>query len=70
MGAYSLFPLPISWAYGDKCLVVIMTPEKLKPIIVGGGIGGLTCAVTLAQAGIPCVLLEKTPEIGRVRLFF
>ncbi|MHC1791183.1 FAD-dependent oxidoreductase [Solidesulfovibrio sp.] len=33
-------------------------------VIVGGGVAGLTCAVRLAEAGRPCLLLERAPEVG------
>lgn len=32
-----------------------------RVVIVGGGIGGLTLAIALGRAGIPCVLLEREP---------
>lgn len=35
-------------------------------IIVGGGIGGLTLALTLHRAGIPCRIYEAAPEIKAV----
>ncbi len=35
-------------------------------IIVGGGIGGLTLALTLHRAGIPCRVYEAAPEIRPV----
>jgi 5-methylphenazine-1-carboxylate 1-monooxygenase len=35
-------------------------------IIVGGGIGGLTLALTLHRAGIPCRVYEAAPEIKAV----
>ena len=33
-------------------------------VIVGGGVAGLTCAVRLAEAGRPCLVLEREPEVG------
>lgn len=37
-------------------------------IVVGAGIAGLMCARTLAQAGVPVVVLERQAEVGgRVR---
>jgi 2-polyprenyl-6-methoxyphenol hydroxylase-like FAD-dependent oxidoreductase len=39
----------------------------MEPIlIVGGGIGGLTLALALDHAGIPCRVYEATPEIKAV----
>src|SRR4051812_3897064 len=32
-------------------------------LIIGGGIGGLTLALSLHQAGIPCRVYEAAPEI-------
>jgi protoporphyrinogen oxidase/MoaA/NifB/PqqE/SkfB family radical SAM enzyme len=33
-------------------------------VIVGGGIAGLTCAVRLAEAGRPCLVLERAERVG------
>ncbi len=38
----------------------------LRVAIVGGGIGGLTTAVALAQAGISADVYEQAPELGEV----
>lgn len=38
-----------------------------QPVIVaGGGIGGLSCALALARAGVPCVVLEQAEAFGEV----
>jgi 3-hydroxybenzoate 6-monooxygenase len=38
-----------------------------RPIlIVGGGIGGLACAIALGRRGIPCRVLEQATEFGEV----
>jgi 3-hydroxybenzoate 6-monooxygenase len=38
-----------------------------KPIlIVGGGIGGMACALALANRGIPSHVIESAPELGEV----
>ncbi|MFN2305478.1 MAG: FAD-dependent monooxygenase, partial [Paracoccaceae bacterium] len=34
-----------------------------KVIIAGGGIGGLSLALTLHQIGVPCVVLESAREM-------
>ena len=33
-------------------------------MIAGGGIAGLTLALSLHQAGVPCRVYESTPEIS------
>jgi heterodisulfide reductase subunit A len=35
-----------------------------KALVIGGGIAGITVALDLANAGIPVILVEKTPTIG------
>jgi len=39
------------------------TPSSPDVLIVGGGIGGLTLALSLHQAGISCCVYEAAPEI-------
>ena len=41
-----------------------MRPERVT--IVGGGIGGMTAAIALAQAGFPVTLLEAAPAFGEI----
>lgn len=37
-----------------------------KIIIAGGGIGGLTAALSLAKRGIRSIVLERAPELGEI----
>jgi 2-polyprenyl-6-methoxyphenol hydroxylase-like FAD-dependent oxidoreductase len=37
--------------------------DESEILIVGGGIGGLTLALALDQAGVPCRIFEAAPEI-------
>jgi 2-polyprenyl-6-methoxyphenol hydroxylase-like FAD-dependent oxidoreductase len=44
-----------------------MTAAHLRPILVaGGGIGGLSAALGLAQKGWSVVVLEKAPSLGEI----
>ena len=35
-----------------------------KALVIGGGIAGITAALDLANAGVPVILVEKSPTIG------
>ncbi len=41
-----------------------MAQERV--LIAGAGIGGLTAAVALSQAGVPVLLLERMPELAEI----
>lgn len=43
-----------------------MSSDKVDVIVVGGGIGGLSNAVALAQAGLKVRVLEQAAEFGEV----
>ncbi|KAF9887530.1 hypothetical protein FE257_010108 [Aspergillus nanangensis] len=38
----------------------------LRVVIVGGGLGGLACAISCRRAGLNVIVLEKAPEIMQV----
>ena len=40
--------------------VAVMTPESMSVAIVGGGIGGLTAAISLLQAGFDARIYEQS----------
>jgi len=39
---------------------------KLRVIIVGGGLGGLACAIALARRGHTITVLEQANQLGEV----
>ena len=43
-------------------------PGQVPPrvAVVGAGIGGLTCALTLKRAGIPCTVYDRNADVGGV----
>lgn len=44
-----------------------MTPtENMKVVIVGGGLGGLACAIACRREGIDVEILERSPEVHEV----
>ncbi|HET9999318.1 MAG TPA: FAD-dependent monooxygenase [Ktedonobacteraceae bacterium] len=44
----------------------MQSQDKLKAIIIGGGIGGITTAIALRQAGIDAAVYERAPELREV----
>jgi heterodisulfide reductase subunit A len=49
---------------GNKPYEPVKVSAVRKALVVGGGIAGITAALTLAKMGIPVVLVEKSPTIG------
>lgn len=48
-----------------------MGDNKIIPVVIlGGGISGITAALELSQAGIPALLVEKSPFFGGVAATF
>jgi len=43
--------------------MVSVADENARVIIAGGGIGGLTLALTLQQIGVPCLVVEQVREM-------
>lgn len=43
--------------------MVSVTGENARVIIAGGGIGGLTLALTLHQIGVPCLVIDQVREM-------
>jgi len=43
-----------------------MSTKENTIIVVGGGIGGMACALALNQAGFDVEVLEQAPEIGEI----
>lgn len=41
----------------------IDAPSAPRIAVVGGGLAGCECALTLARAGVACVLYEQKPTI-------
>lgn len=39
------------------------TVNELPVLIAGGGIGGLSLALTLEQIGVPCAVFEAVPQL-------
>jgi len=43
--------------------MAVESGDKARVIIAGGGIGGLTLALTLHQIGVPCLVIEQVREM-------
>ena len=49
---------------GDRHYDMIRIDVVRRLLVIGGGISGITAALTAAKMGIPVVLVEKSPTIG------
>ncbi|KAJ5661452.1 uncharacterized protein N7477_009068, partial [Penicillium maclennaniae] len=47
-------------------LLLARGTATMRAIIVGAGLGGLTCAISSRQQGIDVVILERSPEVREV----
>ena len=43
-----------------------MSPAQPSALIIGGGIGGMSAALSLARIGVPVTLLEQSAQIGEI----
>jgi len=59
-----LVRMAVAKARGMKPLPEQRVPVTRRALIIGGGIAGMTAALTLAQQGFPSVLIEKGPVLG------
>lgn len=49
---------------GNKPYEPVRVSVTKKVLVIGGGIAGITAALTLAKMGIPVALVERTPSVG------
>lgn len=62
--AISLIQANIEKVKQNEELYPEFLPLTKKALIIGGGIAGITAALSLANSGIPVILMEKEPSIG------
>jgi len=44
----------------------VRLPVKTECLIIGGGVGGMTAALNIAEQGFQAVIVERAPELGGV----
>jgi heterodisulfide reductase subunit A len=49
---------------GNKPYEPVKVSAVRKVLVIGGGIAGITAALTLAKMGVPVVVVERSPTIG------
>jgi 2-polyprenyl-6-methoxyphenol hydroxylase-like FAD-dependent oxidoreductase len=54
--------LALTWIVSNA-MSATNSPTRRPVLIVGGGIGGLSLALTLQQIGVPCIVLESVREL-------
>ena len=59
-----LVRMAVAKARGMRPLPEQRVPVTRRALIIGGGLAGMTAALTLAQQGFPSVLVEKGPVFG------
>ena len=62
--AVALITMAVAKAHYLTQLEEIRVPATKKVLVIGGGIAGITAALTLVDAGYEVVLVEKEPSIG------
>jgi heterodisulfide reductase subunit A len=59
-----LIRMGVAKARGSKPLAEQTVPVTAKAVVVGGGVAGMTAALTLADQGFPTTLVEKESTLG------
>jgi heterodisulfide reductase subunit A2 len=62
--AKDIMRMSVARAYYLEPLQEIDLPVDKKALVVGGGIAGMTCALSIADQGIDVYLVEKEAELG------
>jgi len=62
--AIELVRMSIARARGLRPLEGSMVAVDQKAIVIGGGLSGMTAAMSLAEQGFPVALIERTRELG------
>jgi len=62
--AKALVRMAVARAATLEPLTPIETPVTQAALVIGGGVAGMTAALTLADQGYPVHLVERSPELG------
>jgi heterodisulfide reductase subunit A len=62
--AHTLVRMAAARASTLEPLTTVAVPIEHGALVVGGGVAGMTSALTLAEAGYPVDLVEREPELG------
>ncbi len=59
-----LIRMGVAKARGSQPLAEQTVPVTAKAVVIGGGVAGMTAALTLADQGFPTTLVEKEAQLG------
>ena len=62
--AIDIVRMAVAKARQDEALYTVKVPVTKRALVIGGGVAGIEAALSIADAGVEVVLVEREPSIG------